>query len=131
MTSASTAWFTSSVGALRTSPPRRPGIAVSQLVPSRSPSMSYVFRRAWSRSRSNSGRWCGTAPEARARAVVALMHHRTGQVFPRWRAAAVAAGLLLGGHLGEQRDAPACPQAGGFGDHGGAGGEGGGGGTRG
>src|SRR5438552_11440608 len=46
------------------------------------------------------------------------MHHRTGQVFPRWPAATVAAALLLGCHLGDQRDARACPQTGEFGNYG-------------
>src|SRR2546427_7063136 len=46
------------------------------------------------------------------------MHHRTGQVFPRWPAATVAAALLLACHLGDQRDARACPQTGEFGNYG-------------
>ncbi len=46
------------------------------------------------------------------------MDHRTGQVFPRWPAATVAAALLLACHLGDQRDARACPQTGEFGNYG-------------
>src|SRR5207244_11251651 len=46
------------------------------------------------------------------------MHHRTGQVFPRWPAATVAAALLLACHLGDRRDARACPQTGEFGNYG-------------
>src|SRR6266568_1649597 len=76
--------------------------------------MSYASRWGWNRWHSSDRRWCGTVPETWARAVVALMHHRTGQVFLRWPAATFAAALLLGCHLGDQRDARACPQTGEF-----------------
>src|SRR6266480_7492691 len=76
-TSASTAWFNSSVPASRTSPPRRPGRTVSRLQPSRSRSISSVSPRRWSRSCSSSGWWCRTAPEAQpfSRPLSTCRHH--------------------------------------------------------